>query len=134
MNTQALIVLFLVAALLLLGGCFMLLALVVFIFLRSGSGPEPIAQVPDASRVQSRLPQGSSVPPPMVPLAPPPAPPPVPQGLGESIGLMEDEGAKTEVFQRGMLPADWDDDEEGEATEIFRADLHGARDDGYNMD
>ena len=129
MNTQLLIVLFLCAGLLLMGGCFMLLAVGVFIFLRmGGEADEAPPKVADAARVQSRLPQGASVPPPVA--APPP--PPVPIGLGESIGLMEDEGAKTEVFQRGMLSADWDD--EGEATEIFRADLHGNRGDDYSMD
>lgn len=38
----------------------------------------------------------------------------------------EVEGAKTELFQRGKMAIDWDDDDsdEGEATEIFSA--HGA--------
>lgn len=37
----------------------------------------------------------------------------------------EGESAKTELFQRGKMAIDWDDEEdEGEATEIFSA--HGA--------
>lgn len=70
------------------------------------------------------------------PRAPAPAPPPsLEQGL---LGFFDDvptvrtdtdekepESAKTELFQRGKMAIDWEEDsDEGEATEIFSA--HGA--------
>jgi hypothetical protein len=75
--------------------------------------------------------------------APPPRPAPAPAHapLGSNSGLLgffddepyvspgqaprEVESAKTELFQRGKMAIDWDEEEdEGEATEIFSA--HGA--------
>lgn len=138
MNSQLLFVLIACATLLLLGGCFMLVAVAVLIMLRRSSpsetGPPPRA---DAAHIQARLPTPAPAPARRAPAAPPP-PPAVPslgsEAIGQDFAQVEDEGAKTEVFQRGSLPIDWDDDDEGEATEIFRADLHGDLNHGTDYD
>lgn len=102
---------------------------------RSASAPSEAAPLPPPPQTlppePPKRPAGSVPPasPPHQPAAPPPA-------LGAGlIGFFDDEpstartgeveGAKTELFQRGKMAIDWDDDEdEGEATEIFSA--HGA--------
>lgn len=135
MNSQLLFVLIACAILLLLGGCFMLLAVAVFLVLRRS--PAPALPPADAAHIQARLPTPAPAPArqsPPAPRAPPPPPAFANSSLGQAVGDVEDEGAKTEVFTRGNLPIDWDDDEEGEATEIFRADLHGDLNAGTDYD
>lgn len=71
-----------------------------------------------------------------VPSAPEPAPEPLrPAGLApmparpRAPDVVEDDGGKTEVFTRGSLDLDWDDEHvEGDNTEIFRSDVHGVDD------
>lgn len=122
-------------ALLLVGGLLLFVAVGVLAwFFRGGSSapvepaspvePTPVPVAP-ASRVGPTVPSSSPEPSPSG-LEPVPVVPP--SDLYMKAG--EDDG-KTEVFSRGSLNVDWDDeDEEGEATEIFRADIHG----GFNVE
>ena len=72
-------------------------------------------------RIQARLPVADPN-----TLPGPPTVPPGLQGVRMPEPQPEDEGMKTEVFTRGNLDIEWDEvDGEGEATEVFRADLHG---------
>jgi predicted lipid-binding transport protein (Tim44 family) len=134
------IVLFLLLLLVAVGVVLLLVGAAV-VMMRSRSAPAaPPAPVPDR---RPRAAPPPSAPPPATPAArPAPSASPStagsggPPALGSGLlGFFDDEpstqrtgeveGAKTELFQRGKMAIDWDDDEdEGEATEIFSA--HGA--------
>lgn len=134
MSTSTILtVLVLCAALLLMGGVLLILAVVVLWF-ALGSGVEEYEEVPALvpSPPVERAPRAPAAPGPS-PLQPM-APPPVPERA--AVGLdIEDDGGKTEVFTRGSLNLDWDDEHvEGEATEIFRADVHGGLGNDFKMD
>ncbi len=120
-----------------------------FVLRSRGSRAEPAR---DAPPPRAATPQPAPRRPPSAPpkASRPPAPAPAAQSaqappLASSSGLLgffddeafvspnastaepqrEHEGAKTELFQRGKMAIDWDDDsDEAEATEIFSA--HGA--------
>jgi hypothetical protein len=115
------------AVLLLFVGVVLLVAVVVlYLVMRRSEGAEGAVAVPSAPRPQ---------PPPAK--TPPPAPP-VPAALAGNqgsagldsnlagsfpVGEEDAEVAKTEVFSRGSLNLDWEDDDVVEgATEIFRSD------------
>ena len=115
MPTSALVtILILCAVLLVFGGVLLLLAVATLWLLMRGGSTVP-ADAPSA-------PLGS---PP--PFRSPPQPPPVPHRLENNMAHEEDEEvAKTEVFmRRGSMNLDWEDDGGEDATELFRADVHG---------
>lgn len=127
MNASVLTLLALCAVLLLLGGFLLFAAVGVLAMVwRGGSEPAPPPPVPQP-RAAPVLPPSA---PPPVPVSPPAPAAPAAAFEDEFVSLQEEDG-KTEVFSRGNLNIDWDDDdEEGEATEIFRPDLHG----GFNVE
>lgn len=134
-----------VVGLLLLAAFLLLMALVLLVILRiSGRRRKrargyraPPSTVPPASEPATGVDTAATVTDP-----PPPATPTAPTApaLGHTGGLLgffddevpsapmpQDDGAKTELFQRGAIPFDWDDDDEEDregATEIFSS--HGA--------
>ena len=138
------IIVFLVLAAVGLGVVLLLLGVVVFLMRRRSAPPPSRTARPEPAPAPPPAPVSASPRPTPIPSKPPtPSVPPDPSAPppalgGGLLGFFDDEvttrstpasgeveSAKTELFQRGKMAIDWDDDEdEGEATEIFSA--HGA--------
>lgn len=132
------------AGLFFLGGILVILSGVALFFVMGRGGDEPLPEVIAAPPPRPSPPRPApaaaerKAPAP----APMPADPPAPATKPQTLEPMrapapkpkrpkppdegEDDGGKTEVFTRGSLDLDWDDEHvEGDATEIFRSDVHG---------
>lgn len=113
--SPVLLVLVLCALMLLFFGVLLLVGVGVLAFALGRGGDEEMTPLPAPVRAAK---------------TPPPAPPPFALGGGAPLDPSpviakrpeEVDGMKTEVFTRGSLSLDWDEeDEEENATEIFRA-------------
>lgn len=126
-STTILTVLVICALMLLAGGVLLGLAVVaLWLFLRLGGSEDeveaPVAAAPVRPVAASPAAPGPG-PTPLQPMAPPPRSAPTKPAAPVGFDAAEDDGGKTEVFSRGSLGLDWDDEEGGDgATEIFRAD------------
>lgn len=141
MSTSFLVLLVVCILLLLVGAFFLFMAFgMLAVFFRGGRQQAP--EVPQASAAPRAPVSSGRAPAPAPPPTPPPTPPPPakpamdekpPETMQEDEWMSpESEDGKTEVFSRGSFSMDWDDeDSEGEATEIFRPDVHGG---GFEMD
>jgi hypothetical protein len=110
--------------------------------------PRPKPEAPKSLSGFPSLPPGGRdlLVPPVVPGAlrsvSPSSPPPPTKKTSGLLGFFDEppsepgEAAKTELFQRGKIPANWDDEssEGAEATEIFSALTHETGDEGFVED